>query len=252
MTFSTYDDSVLVSETVVEDMGYSALLELIKTQFPQLQEKLCEIGASDSAPSSETTIGGIVYQAFHPWSVFYNQANEFASQRTHNGLPGRLVQSIGCAEHQLELNNWLLSNSDQFNKTHGYWLGAQRSDGKDAIWNFTVTDVTFFNSVKRREAAKTLKTEGETKAEKEKVADSIRNSHLPGVFANWKPSEPDDPTGKENCAFMANTGWDDALCHKGQHNILVEFGPFKSTLCAETVTGSQESEKKQSASTTDL
>jgi len=158
--------------------------------------------------SSETTIGNKHYKFFGGGKLYSDDAKAFAATQSHNGQPGRLL-TLQCKTEEEKVGAWLKTTQSEGIES---WLGAYdaipgNEEGQWA-WQFGDNDYEVFW---RKDA----------------------DANSPSAFSHWREGEPNNAGFEENCAsFKPEEAWNDVPCDEAEQ-IVVEFGPKKSSLCDE-------------------
>jgi len=158
--------------------------------------------------SSEITIGNKHYQFFGGGKLYNEDAQGFASSQSFNGQTGRLL-TVQCKSEEDKVSTWLKSAS---NETIEAWLGAYDAmpGNEEGVWAWQFGDNDFEVFWRKNADASAAST-----------------------YSHWREGEPNNAGFEENCASInPDKEWNDVSCDESEQ-IVVEYGPRKSSLCDE-------------------
>jgi len=147
-----------------------------------------------SEPTSSASFGGHYYELYNT-ANFFQDANEFAQGRTHEGLQGALLTVTVPDENAFVVG--LLSS----NGVDKVWIGGQ--DESEGEWKWIGGE------------------ESGTMFWKGKSEGSAVDNH----FVNWRAGEPND-VDDEDCAIMygGDGKWNDGSCVLEKASLVIEYG----------------------------
>jgi len=168
----------------------------------------------DTVLTSEFDLGEKHYQYFGPGKKFGTEVDEFAASKSWNGKKGRLV-TFQCKEQEDKVNEWIKSvTSDEVEA----WIGADDAT-HEAHWRWHLEN-------------------GETEVFWIEGTDHNADPH----YSNWRNYEPNNAGRNEQCATsVVGSGWNDVHCDSAAQ-VIIEFGPSKSSECESPVTNTVHSE----------
>jgi len=197
----------VIEELALPDYGHGDIMKLFKSH--KWTPRRPRVGFGD--PLSNGSFGGHYYEFFaipSPWE----DANEFALSRSHDGLQGYLL-TLTSKEEELFIRKLIPATMHQ--ASGGVWLGA--GDGEEEgkwFWKAGPEAGVKF---------------GEGRGKDGKVVGS--------AFQSWQTREPNNGENDydEDCAIMsyrdASAGWDDVSCFPPVRNgLIVEYGNEPPTL----------------------